>query len=377
MNSPPLVAHIIHRLDFGGLENGLVNLINRIPEDRFHHAIICMTDYSDFAKRITNPHVTLHALHKSNGKGVGAYLKLWRLLRQLKPDIVHTRNLAALEGCVVAALAGVHGRVHGEHGRDSYDIDGKNRKYILLRRACQPFVSRYIPLSHDLEGWLLHTVAIPARKIRQIHNGVESQRFSVPEVKPALSLDGFAGDGKIVLGTVGRLQEVKDQLTLIRAFAELLQRNSHYRDRLRLLIVGDGPMRAEVDALVQQKGVTEQVWIAGARNDIPALMQAMDIFILPSKAEGISNTILEAMASGLPVVATDVGGNPELVVPGSTGVLVPPQDATAMAHAIEQYLLQPQLIATHGQAGRKRIEMEFSMEAMVNRYMAVYDEVMR
>jgi sugar transferase (PEP-CTERM/EpsH1 system associated) len=377
MNNPPLIAHIIHRLDFGGLENGLVNLINRIPEDRFHHAIICMTDYSDFAKRIANPHVTLHALHKTDGKDAGVYLRLWRLLRKLKPEIVHTRNLAALEGCVVARLAGVRGRVHGEHGRDSYDIDGKNRKYNLLRRACQPFVNRYIPLSRDLEEWLLHTVKIPVRKIRQIHNGVDSQRFSVPDVKPALPVKGFSGDGRIVVGTVGRLQEVKDQLTLVRAFTRLLQCNPYYRDRLRLTIVGDGPMRAEVEALVQQEGVTEQVWIAGARNDIPMLMQSMDIFVLPSKAEGISNTILEAMATGLPVVATSVGGNPELVVDGVTGTLAPPQDAASMAQAIEQYLLQPQLMHKHGQAGRKRIEMEFSMEAMVNKYMAVYDEVMR
>jgi sugar transferase (PEP-CTERM/EpsH1 system associated) len=228
-----------------------------------------------------------------------------------------------------------------------------------------------------MEEWLLQTVAIPARKIRQIHNGVDSQRFSVAVVKPPLPVEGFSGNGKIVIGTVGRLQEVKDQLTLVRAFAELLRRNSHHRDTLRLVLVGDGPMRAEVEALVQQEGVTEQVWIAGARNDIPALMQALDLFVLPSKAEGISNTILEAMATGLPVVATAVGGNPELVVEGATGTLVPPQEPAAMARAIEQYLLEPQRLREHGQAGRKRIEKEFSMEAMVNKYMAVYDEVIR
>lgn len=377
MSSPRLIAHIIHRLDVGGLENGLVNLINRIPQERFHHAIICMTEYSDFAKRITNPRVTLHALNKADGKDIGVYLRLWRLLRQLRPDIVHTRNLAALEGCVVAAFAGVRGRVHGEHGRDSYDIDGKNRKYNRLRRACQPFVKRYIPLSRDLEAWLLDTVAIPERKIRQIYNGVDSARFHVAALKPPLPLAGFADEGTIVIGTIGRLQEVKDQLTLIRAFARLIKGRPEYAAVLRLVLIGDGPLRAEVEALTRQEGIAEQLWIAGARNDVPQLMQALDIFVLPSKAEGISNTILEAMATGLPVVATAVGGNPELVVEGVTGTLVPPQDPAAMAAAIERYLMQPELMQEHGQAGRQRVEREFSMEAMVSRYMAVYDEVLR
>lgn len=374
--SPRLIAHVIHRLDFGGLENGLVNLINRIPQERYHHAIICMTDYSDFAKRITNPAVSLHALHKKDGKDPSVYLRLWRMLRQLKPHIVHTRNLSALEAGVVAWFAGVPGRVHGEHGRDSYDIDGSNKKYLLLRRLCQPFIQRYIPLSRDLETWLMGAVKIPKSKIRQIYNGVDSKRFRVPDGGRApLPLDGFAGADQLVIGTVGRVQEVKDQLTLVRAVASLAGRSDEYRQRLRLMIVGDGPMFKEVEALVQKRGISELTWLAGARDDIPQLLQAMDLFVLPSKAEGISNTILEAMATGLPVIATDVGGNPELVVAGETGSLVPAQDSEAMATAIETYLKTVEKLNQHGQAGRLRVEKKFSMDAMVNAYLAVYDEI--
>lgn len=375
MSRPPLIAHIIHRLDFGGLENGLVNLINRIPQERYHHAIICMTDYSDFAKRIINPRVTLHALHKAEGNDFGLYVRLWRLLRQLRPDVVHTRNLSALEGAVVAALAGVPGRVHGEHGRDSNDIDGKNRKHLLLRRACQPFVQRYIPLSRDLERWLVDTVGIPAHKIRQIYNGVDSQRFIAAAQRPPLPLDGADWSGKVVIGSVGRMQEVKDQLTLVRAFADLLGRGLGYRERVRLVLVGDGPLRSKVEALIEELGLADLIWLAGARNDIPQLMQAMDLFVLPSKSEGISNTILEAMASELPVIATAVGGNPELVVEGESGRLVPSQDPRSMADVMEFYLRQPSLLRQHGEAGRRRVEREFSMEAMVGRYLAIYDEV--
>ncbi|MET0106208.1 MAG: glycosyltransferase, partial [Sedimenticola sp.] len=166
MSGHKLIAHIIHRLDFGGLENGLVNLINRTPPDRYHHAIICMTEYTDFADRITNPEVTLHALNKAEGKDLSVYLSLWKLLRQLKPDVVHTRNLSAVEGSVIAWLAGVSKRVHGEHGRDSYDIDGTNPKYLMLRKICKPFTNLYIPLSKDLEHWLESLVQVPEVKIR-------------------------------------------------------------------------------------------------------------------------------------------------------------------------------------------------------------------
>jgi len=374
--APPTIAHIIHRLDFGGLENGLVNLINRIPPEQYQHAIICMTEYSDFAARITNPAASLHALHKREGKDLGVYIRLWKLLRRLRPEIVHTRNLAALEGGVVAKFAGVPVRIHGEHGRDSNDIDGSNVKYRILRRLCEPFFQRYIPLSLDLENWLVDDVGIPATKIHQIYNGVDSNCFQpFAQGRRALPVDGFAGDGQVVVGTVGRVQEVKDQLTLARAVAELLGRYPDWRHRLRLVIVGDGPMMSELQALVRSSGIADITWLPGARDDIPQLLQGLDLFVLPSRAEGISNTILEAMATGLPVLATAVGGNPELVVEGETGRLIAPEVPGEMADAIEEYFNHPDLLARHGKAGRARVEASFSMEAMVKKYLAVYREL--
>ena len=114
----PLVAHAIYRLDVGGLENGLVNLINRIPAQRFRHAIICLTEYSEFRQRLTRDDVAVYALHKPPGNSPMTQFRLWRLLNQLRPDIVHTRNMGALEATLPAALAGVPVRIHGEHGRD-------------------------------------------------------------------------------------------------------------------------------------------------------------------------------------------------------------------------------------------------------------------
>ena len=371
---PPLIAHVLHRFDVGGLENGVVNLINRIPADSYRHAIIAMTEYTDFAKRLSNPNVTLHAIHKREGKDLGSYLRLWRLLRQLSPEIVHSRNLSAIEAAVVAALAGVPHRVHGEHGRDVHDIDGSNKRYLQLRRFCQPFIQRYIPLSQDLEQWLKQTVGVPAAKVAQLYNGVDSQRFS-PDRSNDLPLENeaFFAPGSIVIGTAGRMMTVKDQPTLVRAFIELLGLLPEKSDQLRLVLIGDGPLKQQCEALIADAGIEQQCWLTGSRDDVPQLMRRLDLFVLPSLAEGISNTILEAMATALPVVATRVGGNEELVLAGKTGRLVPAADSTAMAKALADYVTMPDLMQAHGTAGRARVESEFSMDNMVQSYLAVYD----
>jgi sugar transferase (PEP-CTERM/EpsH1 system associated) len=196
--APPLVAHIIHRLDFGGLENGLVNLINAMPVERYRHAIVCLTDYSRFRERVRRPDVAVYALHKRPGKDFGLYGRLWRLLRRVRPDIVHTRNLAAVDCLVPAALAGVPHRVHGEHGRDVVDLDGRNWKYVWLRRLTRPLVDRYIPLSEDLEAWLHERIGVPPQRLRRIYNGVDSRRFH--PVTPAggahLPVDRLRGAGQ-------------------------------------------------------------------------------------------------------------------------------------------------------------------------------------
>lgn len=375
MPARPLIAHIIHRLDVGGLENGLINLINRTPQ--YRHAIICMTEYTDFSRRITHDAVALYALHKQAGQDVGVYLRLWRLLRELRPAIVHTRNLSALEGQLPALLAGVPGRVHGEHGWDVHDIDGTNIKYQWLRRAYRLVVQRYIPLSEELERYLRQRIKVDAARIERIYNGVDMERFHpVTGARQTLPDAGFVEPGTIVIGTVGRMQAVKDPLNLVRAFIDLSRRDHLAGDRLRLAMIGDGPLRREALEALEAAGLAHQAWLPGARDDIADMLRGMDIFVLPSRAEGISNTILEAMASGLPVVATEVGGNGELIVQGATGLLVPAADPGALADGIETYLEDPGLRQRHGRAGRGRVEQVFSMGTMIKKYTHVYDTIL-
>jgi sugar transferase (PEP-CTERM/EpsH1 system associated) len=371
------VAHVIYRLGTGGMENGLVNLINRTPAGRYRHAVICLTDADRFADRIVLSDVPVIALGHAGGHSFLLYWHLWRALRRLRPSIVHTRNLAALEAQVPARLIpGVH-CVHGEHGRDVFDLKGTNRKYNLLRRAIRPLVHRYIAVSRDLAQWLTDTVRVAPQRVRQIYNGVDPERFRPRQgARPALAPAGFLPRDALVVGTIGRLAEVKDQLGLVRAFARLLRERPEWRDRMRLVLVGDGPQRDSIESAIAEEGIASLVWLAGDREDVPELLRMLDLFVLPSLGEGISNTVLEAMASGLPVIATRVGGNPELVEEGVTGTLVDEGDPLALAQAIAAYLADQRLLALHGAAGRARVAKCFQWDRCVETYLGVYDELL-
>ena len=372
----PLIAHVLYSFDVGGLENGVVNLINHMPPERFRHVVVALAQCApDFCQRVQRADVEFISLHKPPGHGIKLYPRFYRLCRQLRPAIVHTRNLAALEFAVPAALAGVPARVHGEHGWDTSDPGGTQRKYQLLRRAYSPFVNRYVALSGQIESYLTERVGIAASRVERICNGVDTLRFQPASTRQAVAGSPFYESDVVVVGTVGRLQTVKDQLNLVRAVA-IARAQGEAGARLRLVIAGDGPQRAEVEAEVAASGIGDITWLAGARSDVPELMRALDIFALPSQAEGISNTILEAMASGLPVVATDVGGNAELVAAGETGALVPAQDPHAMAQALLRYTADAALRQSHGAAGRQRVERSFSIDNMVERYTRLYQSLL-
>ena len=152
------IVHVVYSFGVGGLENIIVQLINQLPADKYEHVLLSLTSMGDFAQRITQPGVQLVALHKGAGHAVPLYPKLWRLFRQLKPHVVHTCNLAALEVLPVAWAAGVPRRVHAEHGWDAHDPQGKNLKYQRLRRLYRPFVSHYVTVSKDLDDYLAGAV---------------------------------------------------------------------------------------------------------------------------------------------------------------------------------------------------------------------------
>jgi glycosyltransferase involved in cell wall biosynthesis len=217
-------------------------------------------------------------------------------------------------------------------------------------------------------------VGIPERKIIQIINGVDAEKYKPDgNKKEARARIGIPQD-VLVIGTVGRLDPVKDQRTLIKAFGLLTRaRNkANLSKDLRLLIIGSGSNQRELKTVAHKEGVVDKVFFLGERNDVPELLQVMDVFVLPSIAEGISNTILEAMACGLPVIATTIGGNPEVIDDGKTGLLFKPGDHDRLAHLLARYCDDPFLRNNHGANGRARVEDNFSLSRMVREYDELY-----
>lgn len=372
MTDIPLVVHLIYRLDFGGLETLLTECINRMPAHRYRHAVVCLTDYTGFAAKITRPGVELFSLHKPPGLGLGAHVRLWKLLRRLQPVILHTYNLSSIEYAFTAAFAGVPIRIHAEHGRDASDPEGRNRKHKLLRRVLVPLIDCYVAVSDDLQQWLKTSVGVPSAKNMLICNGVDTELFK-PEKNQEIQAEArWRHPDYFVVGTVGRIQDVKNHHALVDAFIELQNLIPEAKPRLRLCIVGDGPLLPALQEKVAAAGITDQVWLPGARADIAEVMRTFSLFALSSIAEGTPVTILEAMSTGLPIVATRVGGVPEVVMDDVTGMLVP-CDAKSLAPAISLYYHHPELIARHGAAGRERAERHYSVTRMVSEYTALYD----
>ena len=374
LNSKPThIVHIVYSFATGGLENGVVNIINRLPEDEYQHTIVCVTDHdNDFFARITANNTKIVDLKKPAGNGIAWLFNCWKLLRKLKPDICHSRNLSALEAQLPAFLAGVPYRIHGEHGWDVNDLGGSNKKYQLLRRFFKPLIHQYVALSQEAVVYLTNKIKVNTANIHQICNGVDVEKFK-PNKNRALLPEGFANNDSLIFGTVGRLAQVKNQTLLVSAFISLWQQQSQLQDKLRLVIIGDGILLPQLKKMVASAGVEHAVWFVGRRDDVALLMQQLDVFVLPSLAEGISNTLLEAMASGLPYIATNVGGNADLVLPQhAQSHIVSVDKESQLVKAMSQYVNMPEQLVNDSDLVRIHCQKNFSLAVMVNNYHQLY-----
>jgi sugar transferase (PEP-CTERM/EpsH1 system associated) len=372
---PPTVVHIVYRFDLGGMQLGLLRLLNNTPAARLRHVVVSITDGGDIRKQLRDPSTPVISLGLKR-LDYTSYVAVSKLLRELRPAIVHTRNLGTIEAHVSAMLAGVSVRIHGEHGRDVYDLDGRSRRYGLLRKLLRPLITHYTVVSQDLKDWLVKDLGIPLDRVTRIYNGVDSSQFRLEPCKAAIGPPGFIGPGSVVIGTVGRMLAVKDQSTLTRAFIRILQDRPDLRSVIRLVMLGDGPVRETCLDMLREAGALELAWLPGECANVSDLLRGFDIFALPSLGEGLCNAILEAMATGLPTVATNVGGNPELVREGVTGYLVPRASPDDLANALIQYIDDPQKRALHGRRARQVVERCFGIESMVASYLDLYDSLL-
>ena len=345
----------------------MVNLINRSDPNLFEHEICCLTTTGSAEKRLERS-VRIYQMHKREGNDWRIIPKLISLMKANHPDIVHTRNWGSVDSIVAARIAGVPLVIHGEHGWNMDDPSGKSFKRRMFRKLLSCWVDQFVAVSENIQNWMIGSIGIKKSKINVIINGVDTDKFCEGKEDEIKNIFGFSKED-FIIGTVGRLDPVKDQRLLLQAFSKL----DHDQTSLKLILVGDGPERKRLEIFRDTLPCQDRILFLGQRDDVNTILQMFDIFVLTSKSEGICNTILEAMATGLPVVATAVGGNPELVQDGHTGSLVPPNDCDALSNSLNSYIEKVNDLRTfHGRNARERAVRDFSLESMVREYETLY-----
>ena len=362
MTRPLHVCHILLSLKPGGLENGVVNVVNGLDPAAFRSSVCCLQQAGEFAARIRGA-TEIVTMGLRPGNDWRMPLRLARLLRALRVDIVHTRNAEPFfYGMVAARLAGVPVIIHSEHGRTFPEKPLRARVQRFLLSGANAAFS----VSERLKEDLVRELGVNPARFEVIHNGVDIERFrsapSTGERRPA--------DAGVVIGSVGRLAPVKNYALLLQAMAQLPAVPA-----VRLLLVGEGPERPSLEALAAGFGLAGRVQFAGHRDDVPRALREMDIFVLPSTSEGMSNTLLEAMAAGVATVASDAGGNSEVIVPEVSGLLFPSADVVALAAQLGRLISDPALRGRLARAAASRVNVEFSIEAMIRRYEQLYHRV--
>ena len=358
------MLHVVPLLGHGGMETGVMKLVMGCDPSRIVSDVCTLEPARAFTDLFSGDSV-LHELSRRSALDLGLVRGLAAVMRRRAVDVVHTHAWGTLvEGRIAARLAGVRHVIHGEHGT----LETRPRN-VTVQRHTWRHVDRLLAVSDELARRMVTIVGIEKERIHVIPNGVDLALFGGEARDAARRRLGLPLDTTIVLA-LGRLVEVKNYAMLLHA-AALLPRNGR---PWKILIAGEGPLRADLEQRMTNLEL-DSIELLGHRADTPALLAACDIFALTSHSEGMSNTILEAMAAGRPVVATRVGGNPELVREGVTGLLVTSNNAGQLAAALGTLAGAPERARDMGSAAREIAASEFSVERMIDRYSAVYEAV--
>jgi sugar transferase (PEP-CTERM/EpsH1 system associated) len=363
------VLHVVDSLRVGGLENGVVNLVNALDEKVFQSSICCLRTTGGLQKRLRDPGIKVFELHQKVKDNL--FPRMRRILTDESIDIVHSNGYGTFFDSVVGAqLARTPFIVHCIHGIYWRDMGKMKMRRRIMQRLLSLRTHKLYAVADFLREYYIHVVGVPARRIDTIYNGVDIEAYAPIDQNARRDEKvklGFPA-GQILIGAVGTLYWVKDPQIFLKA-ASLVVRE---RDDVSFVWVGDGPLRDQLHKVARELNLEGKLTFLGSRDDVPRILAALDVFVLPSLIEGFSYSILEAMASGLPVVATDVGGNAELIQDGVSGYLMPTKKPRLLADILLRLASDESLRTQLGQRARQRVEENFSLQGMVQTYQQMY-----
>lgn len=364
-----VIGHTIYAFKDGGMERGLLNIINHGDWDRFSHVIMCLTEAGAFASQISSSTCKVIEFHKREGNDYQLPKRIAKKARECQLEVMHARGWPTLvETAIAARLAGVRRTIYGFHGKMIEEIHGVGLKRRLTERFIIRFYDRVVTLNPRMRTDLATSCGLPENRIHLIANGVDVNAFRPVQDHSALRAAFGIPMERFVVGNVARLDAVKNHDVILRGLARLRE----LEVRPYFLLVGEGPHRAALEREIQRLGLHKDVRLFGYSDHIAELLNCMDVYVQSSLYEGFSNTIIEAMACGLPVLATDVGGTADLFSQGVEGWFFSPEDDEALALLMLQLQRNPSLRERAAARGRQRVIAQFSVQAMVREYENLY-----
>jgi L-malate glycosyltransferase len=367
----PRVGHVLHRLQVAGAEVLAADLVRRLS-DRFDFTLLCLDGIGELGETLAAEGHEVIELGRRPGIDLAVARRLGRVLRDRRVDLVHAHQYTPFFYTAVGRTLSLWGGrppiLFTEHGR--HYPDPRKRSHLLANRFLLRRRDRVTAVGGFVKRALIRNEGLPDRRIEVVYNGIDPTRFpqrgdaSIAEARRRLGLDRDT----TVLMQVARFHRVKDHETSVRAVAELTKRGRDFT----MVYVGDGERREAMERLAEELGVAGCCRFVGVRRDVHEILPAADVFVLSSVSEGVSVTLLEAMATGVPICATDVGGNREVVAHGESGLLSPRGDALGLAGNLETLLGGAPLRQSMAEAGRRRLLETFTQERMHDRYAELY-----
>jgi len=373
-NGQVTVGHAIYAFHDGGMERGLLNLINYGDRLCFRHVILCLTDAGAFANLLASPNCEVVELHKKEGNDWRLPWRIAQAARRHRLNILHARGWPALvETALGARLARVPQTIYTFHGKTFEDLKGISLKRRWTQKAMIRSYRRVITLNRQMRSDLAAECSISEERIQIIANGVDVEVFRPREERQKLrAAFGLPAD-RLILGNVARLDPVKNHGVILRA----LRRLADQRLKVYFLLVGDGPHRTVLEQEIQRLGLASEVRLFGYSNRVPELLNCMDLYVQSSLYEGFSNTVLEAMACGVPILATDVGGTGDILNEGREGFFFQPDDDEKLASLIVRLTQDTERRRLLGERARHRAVEQFPIQSMVRNYQTIYQDLVR